>query len=323
LKFIADCGELRGMPGTGRDRIEHDDATQVIQAEPVVVARAQKEFLLLIHVGQGKEGQEGKEIGRRYDLEKESILIGRGPDNDIVLDLDTVSRRHARIDRKGGRTTLTDLQSTNGTYIDERRIPPYTPQELPRPARMMIGRAIFKYQAGDDLDLQYTEEIYQLKITDGLTGLPNRRRLMEVLAGEIPRARRYHRDLSLVMMDIDHFKRINDTLGHLAGDHVLRELANVVSMHVRQGEVFARYGGEEFVLVLPETSQEQAMQVAERLRQRVEACTFQFADRRIPVTVSLGVGVFSGDEMDERGLLEAADRNLYRAKDSGRNCVIG
>jgi len=315
--------QFRAMSVPPRDRIEHDDATQVIQAEPVVVPKQMKEFLLLIHVGQGKEGIEGKEIGRRYDLEKESILIGRGPDNDIVLDLDTVSRRHARIDRKGGRTTLTDLQSTNGTYIDERRIPPYTPQELPRPARMMIGRAIFKYQAGDDLDLQYTEEIYQLKITDGLTGLPNRRRLMEVLAGEIPRARRYHRELSLVMMDIDHFKRINDTLGHLAGDHVLRELANVISMHVRQGEVFARYGGEEFVLVLPETSKDQALQVADRLRQRVEACTFQFADRRIPVTVSLGIGVFVGDEMDERGLIDGADRNLYKAKEAGRNRVIG
>ncbi len=310
------------MPGS-RDRLDHDDATQVIQAEPVIVPRTLKEFLLLIHVGTGSENSDPKEIGRRFDLDKDSILIGRGPDNDIVLDLDTVSRRHARIDRKGGRTMLTDLQSTNGTYIDERRIPPYTPQEMPRPARMMIGRAIFKYQAGDDLDLQYTEEIYQLKITDGLTGLPNRRRLMEVLQGEIPRARRYHRELALVMMDIDHFKRINDTLGHLAGDHVLRELANVVSMHVRQGELFARYGGEEFVLVLPETGKDQAVQVAERLRQRVEGCTFQFADRRIPVTVSLGVSAFGSEEMDEQALIEQADRNLYRAKESGRNRVIG
>jgi diguanylate cyclase (GGDEF)-like protein len=146
---------------------------------------------------------------------------------------------------------------------------------------------------------------------------------MEILASEIPRARRYHRDLSVVMMDIDHFKRVNDTLGHLAGDHVLRELANVISMHVRQGELFARYGGEEFVLVLPETNREQARQTAERLRQKVEACTFQFADRKIPVTVSLGVASFTGDESDERALLDAADRNMYRAKEGGRNKVVG
>jgi diguanylate cyclase (GGDEF)-like protein len=92
---------------------------------------------------------------------------------------------------------------------------------------------------------------------------------------------------------------------------------------VRQGELFARYGGEEFVLVLPETGKDQALQVAERLRQRVEGCTFQFADRRIPVTVSLGVGAFTAEEMDEQALIEMADRNLYRAKESGRNRVVG
>lgn len=308
---------------TGKDRIDYDDATQVIHTEPAAVTRALKEFLLLIHTGSVKDGDVvGREIGRRYDLEKEAVLIGRGADNDIVLDLDTVSRRHARIDRRDGRTTLTDLQSTNGTYIDERRVPPYVPQDLPRPARVIIGRAIFKYQAGDDLDLQYTEEIYQLKITDGLTGLPNRRRLMEVLAAEIPRARRYHRDLSLVMMDIDHFKTVNDTLGHLAGDHILRELANVVSLQVRQGEMFARYGGEEFVLLLPETNMEQARQTAERIRQKIESCTFQFADRKIPITISMGVGTFEAPDMDDAGLIEAADRGLYKAKQSGRNRVV-
>ncbi len=302
--------------------MDYDDATQVIHTEPAALTRSIKEFLLLIHPGAVREGDAvGKEIGRRYDLEKDAILIGRGPDNDIVLDLDTVSRRHARIDRRDGRTTLTDLQSTNGTYMDERRVPPYVPQELPRPARVIIGRAIFKYQAGDDLDLQYTEEIYQLKITDGLTGLPNRRRFMEVLSAEIPRARRHRRDLALVMMDIDHFKSVNDSLGHLAGDHVLRELANVVSLQVRQGEVFARYGGEEFVLLLPETNGEQARQTAERVRAKVESCTFQFADRRIPVTVSMGIGAFQGD-MDEQALIEAADRNLYKAKELGRNRVV-
>lgn len=307
---------------TGKDRMDYDDATQVIHTEPAALTRSIKEFLLLIHTGAVREGDAvGKEIGRRYDLEKDAVLIGRGPDNDIVLDLDTVSRRHARIDRRDGRTTLTDLQSTNGTYMDERRVPPYVPQELPRPARVIIGRAIFKYQAGDDLDLQYTEEIYQLKITDGLTGLPNRRRFMEVLSAEIPRARRHRRDLALVMMDIDHFKSVNDSLGHLAGDHVLRELANVVSLQVRQGEVFARYGGEEFVLLLPETNGEQARQTAERVRAKVESCTFQFADRRIPVTVSMGIGAFQGD-MDEQALIEAADRNLYKAKELGRNRVV-
>ena len=305
-----------------KNRVDYDDATQVIHTEPAAAPRKLNEFLLLIHTGTGPTGDAvGKEIGRRYDLDKDAILIGRGADNDIVLDLDTVSRRHARIDRRDGRTMLTDLQSTNGTYIDERRVAPYVPQELPRPARVIIGRAIFKYQAGDDLDLQYTEEIYQLKITDGLTGLPNRRRFMEVLSAEIPRARRYRRDLSLAMIDIDHFKNVNDSMGHLAGDHVLRELANVVSLQVRQGELFARYGGEEFVLLLPETNYEQARQTAERIRTKVESCTFQFADRKIPVTVSIGVASFQAPDMDEAALIESADKNLYKTKQGGRNRV--
>ena len=166
------------------------------------------------------------------------------------------------------------------------------------------------------------EEIYRMTIIDGLTQAYNKRYFLENLEKEIPRCTRHQRPLSLVMFDIDHFKKINDDHGHLTGDYVLRELARRVRTRVRKEEVFARYGGEEFAVTLPETTQDQAMKVGEDLRRLVAADAFDFEGDRIPVTISVGVST-TEIEIAPEAFIKMCDDNLYKAKRGGRNRVIG
>lgn len=170
---------------------------------------------------------------------------------------------------------------------------------------------------------QANEKLERLANTDSLTGLPNRRRFMEVLDGEIERAGRYERDLSIVLADLDHFKRVNDNWGHLVGDDVLRATARALHSVCRDVDLAGRVGGEELALILPETSREGAESVAERLRRRIAALRHEAPDGEIfEVTASLGVAWLDDDVSSREDLLRAADRALYRAKDGGRNQVV-
>jgi diguanylate cyclase (GGDEF)-like protein len=187
--------------------------------------------------------------------------------------------------------------------------------------RIKIGPSILKFLSGADAEAKYHEEIYRMTIVDGLTQIHNKRALFEALEKELMRARRYERDLSLLMFDIDFFKRINDQYGHLAGDHVLRELARIVQERIRREEVFARYGGEEFVILLPETPLPGAAALAESLRARVANHGFVFQGERIPVTVSIGTALLGENDKVAADLIQRADEKLYEAKRGGRNRV--
>jgi diguanylate cyclase (GGDEF)-like protein len=177
-----------------------------------------------------------------------------------------------------------------------------------------------KYLSGADAEANYHEEIYRMTIVDGLTQIHNKRYLYEALEREITRARRHDRPLALLLFDIDFFKRINDHYGHLAGDYVLRELADAVKTRIRRDEVFARYGGEEFVIVLPETTLEGARALAESIREKVAEHEFTFQNERIAVTISVGCSVLVDDE-GANDLIRRADEMLYEAKRGGRNRV--
>lgn len=257
-------------------------------------------------------------LGKRFVLDQHQIRIGRGSDNQIVLEGDSVSRRHAHFERRNGRWYAVDDNSTNGTYVNEQQIPEST--ELRNNDRIKIGPTIFKYLSGADAEAKYHEEIYRMTIVDGLTQVHNKRYLYEALEREITRARRHERPLALLMFDIDYFKRINDHYGHLAGDYVLRELADTVQARIRRDEVFARYGGEEFVIVLPETTLEGGRALAESLREKVAEHPFTFQGERIPVTISIGCAAMTGDESATE-LIQQADERLYEAKRAGRNQV--
>ena len=258
-------------------------------------------------------------LGKRFVLDRNQIGIAQGADNVIVLEGDSVSRRHAQIERRSNRWYIVDNGSTNGTYLNEEQIVREAP--LNNSDRLKVGPTILKFLSGADAEAKYHEEIYRMTIVDGLTQIHNKRYLYEALEREVLRARRHGRPLSILMFDIDFFKRVNDQYGHLAGDYVLRELARVVQGRIRRDEVFARYGGEEFVIALPETPLEGGVSLAQNLRARVAEHTFVFQGERIPVTVSLGAAVLSPDDKTATELVPRADEKLYEAKRGGRNRV--
>ena len=258
-------------------------------------------------------------LGKRFVLDESPTRVGRGTDNHIVLDSDSVSRRHAEFEAKGTAWTVMDLGSTNGTYCNDEQV--HREVVLRNGDRVKIGSTIFKFLSGADVEAQYHEEIYRLTIVDGLTQVHNKRYLYEALERELIRGRRHNRNLAVLMFDIDHFKRINDLHGHLAGDFVLKELARLVQSRIRRDEVFARYGGEEFCIILPETTLDGAVELGERLRQQVHDNTFVFQQDRIKVTISVGCAVLSDTDRNAGELLKRADERLYEAKNSGRNRV--
>lgn len=258
-------------------------------------------------------------LGKRFVLDESPTRIGRGTDNTIVLDSDSVSRRHAHFEARGKGWIVGDDGSTNGTYCNDEQV--LRELVLRNGDRVKIGSTIFKFLSGADVEAQYHEEIYRLTIIDGLTQVHNKRYLYEALERELIRGRRHNRHLAVLMFDIDHFKRINDLHGHLAGDFVLKELARIVQSRIRRDEVFARYGGEEFCIILPETMLDGAVELGERLRQQIQDHTFVFQQDKIKVTISVGAAVLTDEDRNAGELLKRADERLYQAKNSGRNRV--
>jgi two-component system cell cycle response regulator len=263
--------------------------------------------------------KDGKGVGRRIPIENELLTLGRGSTNDIALDFDNVSRFHAEIHRKNDHYTILDKGSTNGTYVNDRLV---TKERLLNSGDLIkVGSSIFKFISGNDIEGLYFEEIYRMTIIDGLTEIHNKRYLLEFLEREMARCQRYKRPMSLIMFDVDHFKKINDTHGHIAGDYVLRRLAFLINDKIRKEELFARYGGEEFVIVMPESAVDRAFTFAEKARELIMASEFTFDGAEIPVTISLGVGEMAIAHTATLDFIQSVDQALYAAKRGGRNRV--
>lgn len=264
--------------------------------------------------------KEASLLGKRFVLDSSPVRIGRGSENHIVLEGDSVSRRHAHLEQRDAHWLCVDDGSTNGTYVNDEQI--LREHRLTNGDRLKVGPTIFKYLSGQDVESQYHEEIYRMTIIDGLTQAHVKRYLLEQLDKEIMRARRHARELAFLMFDIDHFKKINDVHGHLAGDFVLKEVARIVHGRIRRDEVFARYGGEEFAIVLPETNLEGARALAEGLREKIEQSRFVFQNEQIRVTVSVGCAILGEADKSSLDLIKNADQKLYEAKRTGRNKVV-
>jgi diguanylate cyclase (GGDEF)-like protein len=261
----------------------------------------------------------GEYIGSRYVVSLTPLTIGRDEECSLPLADTTVSRRHCRIERADGGTLMTDLESTNGCFVNGLRM---TSALLHDGDQVRVGRTIFKHLSGDNIERTYHEEIERLISTDSLTGAFNRATFDKRLAEAVSQAARHGRPLSLLMLDIDHFKHVNDRMGHLFGDRVLAQLGSVLTASKRTSDVFCRYGGEEFAMILPETGLEEAVEVADRFRLAVARAQFEYDGRSHPVSVSIGVAQYEALSMLTPGLLvQAADEKLYLAKRNGRNRV--
>ncbi len=262
---------------------------------------------------------EGGSLGAMVEIGEAPLTIGRDPANALMLESNGVSRHHAVVEYAGDAVVVRDLGSKNGTYVNK---VPTKEQTLSDGDLIHVGATILKYLADDNVEHSYYQYLHQVTVQDPLTQIPNRRYFDDFLRREIARSTRYGRPLTLLMIDVDHFKQINDTYGHVCGDAILRELAQVVSARLRQSEFLARYGGEEFALVLPETDAAGARTVGDKLRGLVEQHPFVFGAERLNVTISLGGATWTRDMADARDLVAAADERLYQAKREGRNRVV-
>ncbi|MEO6599499.1 MAG: GGDEF domain-containing protein [Polyangiaceae bacterium] len=258
----------------------------------------------------------GAEMGRRIDLTHEEVSIGRSEQCTVSVNSDLVSRRHAAINRVLGRYIVVDLKSTNGTFVNDQRV---ERAELKDGDLLRTGKTVLKFLE-NNLELEYMQHLLSLATVDSLTNLHNKRHFDEVFGKEVARSDHAQQPLSLVVLDIDYFKKINDGFGHPAGDAVLKHVAGVIKSQIRQGDTLCRVGGEEFALVLPQTSLPLALQAAELIRYAVEASVCEVAGTPIPATLSLGVAELAPGEVPE-GLYQRADARLYAAKHGGRNRV--
>lgn len=262
----------------------------------------------------------GVEAGLVHELDAAETVLGRGPDCQLRIDDSALSRRHCRVFRGEDGHYVEDLGSTNGTRVDGQALS--APRRLDDGARIQMGRdTVLKFSKVDALEAEASRRLYESAMNDPLTGVHNRRYLDEHLRSEFAFAARHGSALSLLIVDADHFKRVNDTWGHPAGDAVLRALAVQLQRSVRAEDLVARFGGEEFAVLTRGITGEGAVVLAERIRRSVEGAPVLFEGQRISLTVSVGVVTMERNRgfASPEALLEAADGALYRAKQGGRN----
>lgn len=268
----------------------------------------------------------GTEVGRVYTLALGTHTIGRQAQASIQIAHESISRRHTEVlVRPGGRTFVRDLQSTNGTKINETPIQNTPIEVLPGDRIRLSKSVVVQFEMKDALEREVQEDLYSSAIRDGLTGVYNKRFLHDRAEQEVAYAGRHNTLLSVVIFDLDHFKQVNDTYGHPAGDQVLVEVAQRVHNALRAEDVLARIGGEEFAILMRGTSKREAMLAAERIRENVATSPVVHEGRTITVTLSLGVATLTqgASTPSASSFLAQADALLYQAKELGRNRAVG
>ena len=271
----------------------------------------------------------GELIAVPIPLEREEVILGRALEADVRVNDSKVSRRHARINRKFNPDTnevefvLTDFGSRNGTLVNGQKV---REEVLANGDKITIGEHILRFDLLDEIDREYQRQIHRLISHDDLTGLLSSRSFFSELRRESARAKAEERPFCVLMMDVDHFKSVNDTYGHLTGSKTLEEIGAVIIGIMRSGDAAARFGGEEFAAFLLDAQVPQALIAAERIRAVIEGQEFTVVRTGKPaashrVTISIGIAAFPADSSDPIELVEMADSALYRAKREGRNRV--
>lgn len=262
----------------------------------------------------------GTNIGKLYNLKADELVAGRSQDSDIWIEDNTISRKHFKIKREGKEYTIQDLNSTNGTYVNSRRV---TTTGLRAGDKIQISNdTIMQFDFFDENRRISEQKRYEMGVKDPVTGSFNKSYFLQRISDEFSFSQRQNLPLTVLMLDIDFFKVINDTHGHLAGDQVLQEIAQAVAGMIRNEDVFCRYGGEEFVIIMRNTPGAPATQLAERIRKKVEDTVINYEGTPIRVTISLGLATSLGRNFrDYVALIAEADKYLYKSKGNGRNKV--
>lgn len=261
---------------------------------------------------------QGQRLGQRINLGDEPLIIGRAPEAEFQVIERSVSREHCRITREPAGYRIKDLDSTNKTFLNDQ---PIIEAELKDGDHISVGSCVLKFMDRSSVEARYHEELYQLATADSLTDLYNRRQFLELIDREIARATNHKRPLTLLIIDLDHFKLVNDQFGHPNGDLVLKKVALALRAHSREEFIIARIGGEEFAIVLPENELSEAMRFADGLRRAMSELEFLLNDIEKRITVSIGAAAWLPSMSLTSDLMRAADEQLYRAKQAGRNRV--
>ncbi|MBW2463734.1 MAG: diguanylate cyclase [Deltaproteobacteria bacterium] len=249
-------------------------------------------------------------------------VFGRGSEADIRIHDQGISRKHGTFLIRGNELYFQDLGSTNGTFLEGNPI--RGELLLEDGSRLQLGRTLVRAHLRSSGEVEAVKKLYESSVRDALTGLYNRRHLDERLEAEFAYAARHRIPFSCLVLDLDHFKRVNDTWGHAAGDVILKALATFIVEAVRTEDVVGRYGGEEIVVLLRGVNAQGSEILAQRIRAGIESLKTPYEDKLIRVTTSIGVATWDPGRpfVDAQALFNAADECLYRAKQSGRNLVI-
>lgn len=260
------------------------------------------------------------DTGRKYPLDKGDLIIGSAAESDIQLRPEVVAPRHVRLYCRERYWYLQNLMQTNDVCVDNHVIGVHLLKKDGE--AFSIGKAMFAFMLGQGPWSRYHEDAERRSDTDAFLHIANRRAFEKAFRSALSLLIRRGGSLSLIMLDIDFFKKLNTEHGHLGGDAILKQLALVIGKRVREEELFARWGGEEFVVLLPNTTHAQAMTFAERLRLAVEKNMFQVGDQSVSITLSIGVAS-TEREIALEAFVARANQQMHDAKNQGRNQVMG
>jgi len=266
----------------------------------------------------------GSQIGRSFPIgNRTEFMIGRASHCDLPIEDDLVSRHHCKILLGPKGAEIVDLASTNGTLINGIKV---ERSELREGDQVQVGAiTIFRYHLQEDIEAKFLGQLYEAATRDFLTNAYNKKFFVERLQDEFAFTQRHQGNLSVLVIDIDHFKKVNDTYGHLAGDLAIKKVAHHLITHTRKDDIVARFGGEEFVVLMRDLSLENAKNLGETLRKGISEIVIKGDQYEFQLTVSIGIASISQNNFVQiksfSHLIEEADKRLYEAKSSGRNKV--
>jgi two-component system, cell cycle response regulator len=296
-----------------------DDATLVITDIKAALAAAEdeagKKSACLLCVG-------GELNGTIFDLEPGDSSCGRNPDCTIPLEFQGISRKHFKVNvsEDSQVCAVSDLGSSNGTFVNNKKIEGEV--QLTKGDMIKIGSFALKFLPKGDPERLTYDQLQHEANTDGLTSCYNKRYFNNRIELEVKKCKVTGKPLCLIVFDLDHFKKLNDTYGHDAGDYVLKEKARILrEKGIRDGDIFARYGGEEFTVLLPETNLKDGFAIAERMRKLVEQHNFVYEGQKLPVSASIGIADYRQGVNTGTDLFKRADSAVFVSKDGGRNQV--